>query len=463
MSSSRILQDDDWVVGAPSEKKSSHKPVSSPTPPPSSSFSSARLTRAPQKLNGNSSSSSNHNNSNSHAYIKGTCNTTSGNSSTNIMNNVIRSYPSSRDTRHEAYGFFSTGQNTHHFESYLSRKGHQDIQPFPQARSSTERVSVPLPEGTGKAAGVWNAFNGSYTQQDWANYARGQAAPGAKRPTNIASTTAATATATARTNGPTSTAVASHQAQKPSLSPLAKPSSAHASASSAARPSSSSSSSSSSTSKPSAAPMAPPRPPALLIDLEFTSNTPVTPTLNSSVLADLMDLDFSPITPATTTTTAPIIGADIGTEPPKDSAEKAAVTAESTLIDFSDAFSGPPALNESRCHSASSVSFGDAIHSDDHMAAGGYTTGNTDYDDEDSDSGSDSGSDSDSDSSDDDDDDHLHRQFGVDKSLHNDKDAESDAKGIFVDFATLANLRTELLDANVTWEDLLTRLKRGHA
>ncbi|KAF9549344.1 hypothetical protein EC957_004258 [Mortierella hygrophila] len=213
--------------------------------------------------------------------------------------------------------------------------------------------------------------------------------------------------------------------------------------------------------------MAPPRPPALLIDLEFTSNTPVTPTLNSSVLADLMDLDFSPPTPVTTTTTTPIICADIGTEPPKDSAEKAAVTAESTLIDFSDAFSDPPALNESRSHSASSVTFGDAIHSDDHMAADGYTTGNTDYDNEDSDSGSDSGSDSDSDSdsdsSDDDDDDHLHRQFGVDKSLHNDKDAESDPKGIFVDFATLANLRTELLDANVTWEDLLTRLKRGHA
>lgn len=131
------------------------------------------------------------------------------------------------------------------------------------------------------------------------------------------------------------------------------------------------------------------------------------------------------------------------------------MTEESTLIDFSDASSDPPALDEPRSHSASSVTFEDGSHSDGHMVAEGYTTSNTDYDDEDSDS--------DSDSSDDDDDDHLHRQFGVDKSFHNEKDAESDVKGIFVDFATLANLRTELLDANVTWDDLLTRLKRVHA
>lgn len=97
------------------------------------------------------------------------------------------------------------------------------------------------------------------------------------------------------------------------------------------------------------------------------------------------------------------------------------------------------------------------------MAADRHTTGNTGYDDEESDSDSNSDSDSDSDSRDDDDDDHLQRQFGVDKTHYIDKDAESEAKGIFVDFATLANLRTELLDANVTWDDLLTRLKRVHA
>jgi hypothetical protein len=101
------------------------------------------------------------------------------------------------------------------------------------------------------------------------------------------------------------------------------------------------------------------------------------------------------------------------------------------------------------------VTFGEASQPDDLLATEEYNIGNSDYDDEDSDNVSDS----DSDSSDDDDDDHLHRQFSVDKSLHSDKDLDSDAKGIFVDFATLANLRTELLEANVTWDDLLTRLK----
>ncbi|KAG0298419.1 hypothetical protein BGZ96_012141 [Linnemannia gamsii] len=331
------------------------------------------------------------------------------------MNGVIRSYPSNR---HGSYGFFSSGQNTHNFESYLSRKGHQDIQPFPQAKAAPERVSVPLPEGTGKAEGVWNAFNGSYTQQDWANYARGQSVPASKKPVNAA----ATAT-TALTNGHT-TAVASRQAQKPSLSnstvlaPAPALAPAPTSASSAAH-------------------------------LEFTSTTPVTPTLNSSVFADLLDLDFSP----TTSTTTPNIGVE--TENLNDSTEKAAVILEeSTLIDFSDAFTSPPACNEPRSHSASSVTFGEASQSNDHLAADENTTGNSEYDDEDSDIASDS----DSDSSDDDDE-HLHRQFGVDKSLHHDKDADSDTKGIFIDFATLSNLRTELLEANVTWDDLLTRLK----
>ncbi|KAG0288926.1 hypothetical protein BGZ97_006625, partial [Linnemannia gamsii] len=357
------------------------------------------------------------------------------------MNSVIRNYPSNRDSRHGVYGFFSSGQNTHHFESYLSRKGHQDIQPFPQAKAAPERVSVPLPEGTGKAEGVWNAFNGSYTQQDWANYARGQAVPAAKRPVN-----AATTATTARTSGHT-TAVASRQAQKPSLSNSTMIAPAPAPASSAARPSSSSSSSSSSSfSEPSTSAMAPPRPPPLLIDLEFTSTTPVTPTVKSSVFADLLDLDFSPTpTPTTKTIATPNIGTAVETEKPTDSAEKTSVIVEeSTLIDFSDTFTDPPVLDEPRGHSASSVTFGEASQPDDLLATEEYNIGNSDYDDEDSDNVSDS----DSDSSDDDDDDHLHRQFSVDKSLHSDKDLDSDAKGIFVDFATLANLRTELLEAN---------------
>ncbi|KAF9133904.1 hypothetical protein BGW39_008659 [Mortierella sp. 14UC] len=335
--------------------------------------------------------------------------------------NGIRSHPANRDSRHGAYGFFSSGQNTHHFESYLSRKGHQDVQPSHQVKPAPdrERVSVPLPEGTGKPEGVWNAFNGNYTQQDWANYARGQAAPAAKRPANTA--TAATLPA----------------------APMASP---------------------------------PLRSPTPLIDLEFgstlpatptgNSTLPATPTVNSSIFADLLDLDFTDCvsttsTTTTTTTTATAAAAaaaitttaDTGTDTPKDSTgtEKAAVPVEeSTLIDFSDSSAGTVPDRASSL-SASSESFGEAGQSDDHLAADGYTTGNSDYNDDDSDS--DSG---------DDDDDH-HRQLGFDKGLENEKDSESNTKGIFVDFETLANLRTELLDANVTWEDLLTRLKGGRA
>ncbi|KAG0274161.1 hypothetical protein BGZ95_010043 [Linnemannia exigua] len=501
--STRILSDDDWVDGAASDRKTHIKPSSASLPPPS--ISSTRLSRAPQKMYGNlgggNNSNSNYNNSNSnnnnnnnnnssstsssgsfsYNYVKSTynlgnsnSNSNSSNNNNNNMNGVGRTHPASRDPRHGTYGFFSSGQNMHHFESYLSRKGHQDIQTSHQAKPAPERererVSVPLPEGTGKAEGVWNAFNGSYTPQDWANFSRNQVAPGAKRPV-----TTPAATATARMNAPTNTLVASRQAQalKPSLStsitPAHTPASAIASASAPASapfraPSSScsssstssSSSSSPSTSKPSVAQMAQPlQSPTPLIDLEFVSSTPVTPVVDSSVFADLLDLDFtdcvstaSPVA-AAAADSATIITVTPDTTTTKNSAEKPAETAEeSTLIDFSDtcAATVPDGVTSL---STSSVTFGEASQSDDHLAADGYTTSTSDYDN--------TGNDSDSDSSDDDD--HHHHQFEVDKSLENDKDPGSDVKGIFVDFATLASLRTELLDANVTWEDLLTRLK----
>ncbi|KAF9910805.1 hypothetical protein EC991_005522 [Linnemannia zychae] len=433
--------------------------------------------------NKGTSTSSNNNNNNSSSSNG------NGNTNTNTINGT-RAHPASRDSRHGAYGFFSSGQNTHHFESYLSRKGHQDILPSHQVKPASERVFVPLPKGTGKPEGVWNAFNGSYTQQDWANYARDQAGPVVvKRPASMTAAAATTTTAAVRVKTPTtpitSTVTSRHvqtQAQKPWLPTLTNPAPAPAPASPALTSSfpaspfpSSSSSSLSSTSKPSVTPMSPPpQSPTLLIDLEFSSTLPTTPTVNSSVFADLLDLDFTDCmsTTSTTTTMATAIptaaaaavvvdstsdagaAAASGTATPKNYTEtgnSAVPVEESTLIDFSDTSAGTIPEKASSLLT-SSVSFGEAGPLDDHLATDGYTTDNTDYNDDDSDS-----------SDDDDDHHHHHLQIGVDKSTVNDKDFESDTKGIFVDFATLANLRTELLDANVTWEDLLTRLKGGRA
>ncbi|KAF9934155.1 hypothetical protein FBU30_003179 [Linnemannia zychae] len=453
--SARILQDEDWVVSVPAK--------------PATSSVSSRTTRAPQRPSGNINTGN---------YIS-------------TLSGVTRSYTINRDQRQGTFGFFSSGQNTHQFESYLTRKGHQDVRSsVHQVKSNApERVSVPLPEGTGKAEGVWNAFNGTYTQQDWANYARGQVAPSFKKSTNTTarlsnplppsrpvqkpsphssstSTMPPPAAALSSTLAPPSTpAPTSAPVSIPAPAPLSRlttsPSPAPPTSATSPIP------------KPVVAPSPPPpppRPPTPLIDLEFSSTPTVTPILNSSVLADLLDLDFSDCasptistthimdstTAATSATITSTLAADITgnadvvvkTDKANDSIEKpVAAMEECTLIDFSGAFT-IPVIERTTHDSAMNITSEETNHLDEHTAGGEYTTDNSDYDDD-----SDNDSDSNSDNSDDND---YYRQSGVEKNHYDGMNSESEAKGDFVDFVTLSNLRTELLEANVTWDQLLS-------